>query len=60
MEKKLKTYPIKFNFLELYEIAFALKLEIEKQTLMDEEQVDPDLISAWEKVNKVMDEKYEN
>ena len=60
MKKKLKTYPIKFNFLELYEIAFALKLEIEKQTLMDEEQVDPDLISAWEKVNKVMDEKYEN
>ena len=59
MKKKLKTYPIRFNYLELYEVAYSLKLEIEKQTTMDgEEQVDEDLISAWEKVNQVMEEKY--
>tara|TARA_Y100001937_G_C7119424_1_gene331839 strand:+ start:1167 stop:1352 length:186 start_codon:yes stop_codon:yes gene_type:complete len=60
MKKKLKTYPIRFNYLELYEVAYSLKLEIEKQTTMDgEEQVDEDLISAWEKVNQVMEDKYE-
>lgn len=60
MTNKLKTYPIKFNYLELYEIAYALKLEIEKQTTMDDKQVDQDLMSAWEKVNQVMAEKYEH
>ena len=60
MKKKLKTYPIRFNYLELYEVAYSLKLEIEKQTTMDGEgQVDEDLISAWEKVNQVMEDKYE-